>query len=40
MSSLEALSCSVDDFCQQFEPLWQAQLLGQGLARLQLLADP
>lgn len=33
MFSLEDLFCSVDDFCQQFEPLWQQQLLGHGLAR-------
>jgi transposase len=33
MFSLEDLFCSVDDFCQQFEPLWQQQLLGNGLAR-------
>lgn len=31
MFSLEDLFCSVDDFCQQFEPLWQQQLLGNGL---------
>jgi len=30
MFSLEALFCSVDDFCQHFEPLWQKQLLSQG----------
>ncbi len=28
MLSLEELFCSVDDFCQVFEPLWQRQLLG------------
>ncbi len=33
MLSLEDLFCSVDDFCQQFEPLWQQQLLGNGLAQ-------
>jgi transposase len=33
MFSLEDLFCSVDDFCQQFEPLWQQQLLGNGLAQ-------
>lgn len=33
MFSLEDLFCSVDDFCQQFEPLWQQQLLSHGLAR-------
>jgi hypothetical protein len=27
MFSLEALFCSVDDFCQRFEPVWQQQLL-------------
>lgn len=31
MFSLEDLFCSVDDFCQQFEPLWHQQLLGNGL---------
>lgn len=31
MFSLEALFCSVDDFCQHFEPVWQKQLLSQGL---------
>lgn len=31
MFSLEALFCSVDDFCQQFEPMWHHQLLGNGL---------
>ena len=31
MSSLEALFCSVDDFCQQFEPKWQSELLTTGL---------
>jgi len=31
MLSLEELFCSVDDFCQQFEPLWQQQLLSNGL---------
>jgi transposase len=33
MLSLEDLFCSVDDFCQQFEPLWQQQLLGNGLSQ-------
>jgi transposase len=33
MFSLEDLFCSVDDFCQKFEPLWQQQLLGNGLAQ-------
>lgn len=32
MSSLEELFCDIDDFCQSFEPLWQQQLLGNGLA--------
>jgi transposase len=32
MLSLEDLFCSVDDFCQQFEPVWQQQLLGNSLA--------
>ena len=31
MSSLEELFCHIDDFCQKFEPLWQQQLLGQGV---------
>ena len=31
MSSLEELFCDIDDFCQQFEPQWQQQLLTQGL---------
>jgi transposase len=31
MLSLEALFCSVDDFCQTFEPRWEQQLLGAGL---------
>jgi len=26
----DALYCSVDDFCQQFEPLWQRQQLDSG----------
>jgi transposase len=30
MLSLEELFCSVDDFCQIFEPLWQKQLLSDG----------
>lgn len=30
MSSLEALFCQIDDFCQVFEPQWQAQLLSDG----------
>jgi hypothetical protein len=32
MFSLEELFCSVDDFCQQFEPMWQQQFVGNGLA--------
>lgn len=31
MFSLEELFCSVDDFCQRFEPVWQQQLLSSGL---------
>jgi hypothetical protein len=31
MLSLEELFCSVDDFCQSFEPQWQRQLLGHNL---------
>lgn len=31
MSSLEALFCTVDDFCQHFEPKWQSELLTTGL---------
>jgi len=31
MVSLEDLFCSVDDFCQSFEPQWKQQLLGFGL---------
>lgn len=30
MISLEELFCSVDDFCQGFEPQWKQQLLGCG----------
>ena len=33
MLSLEELFCSVDDFCQRFEPQWERQLLGNGLQR-------
>lgn len=33
MLSLEELFCSVDDFCQGFEPQWERQLLGNGLQR-------
>lgn len=35
MFSLEALFCSVDDFCQQFEPMWHQQLIGNGLVHRQ-----
>jgi hypothetical protein len=31
MLSLEELFCSVDNFCQTFEPQWKRQLLGFGL---------
>lgn len=31
MPSLEELFCSVDDFCQRFEPQWERQLLKHGL---------
>ncbi|NEP19721.1 MAG: IS982 family transposase [Leptolyngbya sp. SIO4C1] len=31
MSSLEELFCSVDDFCQQFEPQWHRSLLSHGV---------
>jgi len=31
--SLEELFCSVDDFCQKFEPQWHQHLLGNGFAR-------
>lgn len=33
MLSLEELFCSVDDFCQTFEPQWEQQRLGCGLQR-------
>src|SRR4028119_2180972 len=33
MHSLEELFCSVDDFCQIFEPRWGHQLLGHNLQR-------
>ncbi len=33
MVSLEELFCHVDDFCQRFEPLWNQQLLGNGLKK-------
>ena len=35
MISLEELFCSVDDFCQVFEPLWHKQLIGNGLKHRQ-----
>ncbi len=35
MLSLEELFCSVDDFCQWFEPRWQRQLLSNGLQQRQ-----
>ena len=28
--SLEALFCDVDDFCQEYLPQWQKQLLSHG----------
>jgi hypothetical protein len=31
VTSLEELFCSVDDFCQVFEPVWERQLLGNSL---------
>lgn len=31
MSSLDALFCQIDDFCQKFEPQWQRRLLMHGL---------
>jgi hypothetical protein len=31
MSSLEALFCQVDDFCKEFTPQWQQQLLNSNL---------
>ena len=31
MFILEELFCDLDDFCGKFEPLWQSQLLSQGL---------
>lgn len=33
MTSLEELFCHIDDFCQAFEPQWQATLIGNGLKR-------
>ncbi|MDX2231719.1 MAG: hypothetical protein NW220_18955 [Leptolyngbyaceae cyanobacterium bins.349] len=35
MLSLEELFCSVDDFCQGFQPQWERQLLAHGLQRRQ-----
>ncbi len=35
MTSLEELFCQIDDFCQSFEPRWQAMLLGKGLKHRQ-----
>lgn len=34
MFSLEELFCPVDDFCRDFEPSWQKQLLARGKSRL------
>jgi hypothetical protein len=31
MSSLEALFCHVDDFCQRFEAKWHSKLLSEGI---------
>jgi transposase len=31
MSSLDALFCNIDDFCQKFEPRWHRQLFSHGL---------
>ncbi len=33
MFNLDYLFCHVDDFCQQFEPLWQQRLLFHGVVR-------
>ena len=33
MFNLDHLFCHVDDFCQQFEPLWQQKLLDYGGAK-------
>ncbi len=33
MSNLEELYCGVDDFCQQFIPLWHQQLIENGLLK-------
>ncbi|MEL6321196.1 MAG: transposase, partial [Cyanobacteria bacterium J06626_14] len=35
MTCLEELFCHVDDFCQSSEPLWQRQLLSNGLKKRQ-----
>ena len=35
MTSLEELFCHIDDFCQAFEPQWQATLMGNGVNRRQ-----
>jgi hypothetical protein len=35
MISLEEEFCAVDDFCQVFEPLWDKQLMGDGLKHRQ-----
>ena len=35
MTSLEELFCQIDDFCQSFEPQWQATLLSNGLKHRQ-----
>lgn len=35
MSSLDALFCDVDDFCNSFEPKWKEKLLaGGGIKRI------
>ena len=33
MSNLDELFCHVDDWTQEFEPLWQQKLLSNGVAR-------
>ncbi|RAX00274.1 MULTISPECIES: hypothetical protein [unclassified Photorhabdus] len=33
ISNLEELYCCVDDFCQQFIPLWHQQLIENGLLK-------
>jgi transposase len=30
---LEELFCRIDDFCKEFMPLWEAELIAQGIAR-------